>query len=60
MHEKCSKKMGCLCKLCMADAYNDYMDSDVCDPEVADLIMEIVVEDYSTQDIEDVIKHMTK
>ena len=43
---KCTESLGCICKLCMARAYNDYLDDPQADPEVISIVAEIVLEEY--------------
>ena len=44
-------QLGCFCRYCMADAYAEVLDGDYTD-DLKEMICEIILEDYSPQDIE--------
>lgn len=59
MHQPCKNKLGCICNLCLAVAMDEWM-AETDDPAVAEILNEIVADDFTTQDIVDHIKRKVK
>ena len=50
MHKSIQCKLGCTCKLCLLAAYAEWTEESD-DPEVMELVAEIIAEDYPTLDV---------